>query len=1036
MIMMKKVLVFLWGIALFILIIFLILLLVLFFRKQLFKDLVEDYLKRKTNIEIQIGQINYEFLPFRVEANFVRLSMKSDEDEINISLRELSLAGDLKRLIKRKKPFLDSIEGRGISLEARLIKKAEINLKERLAIISEIMGYVNKIRIREMALNLVTQSNLLSTPQANLFCQRIEGHENFRYSLSMDNGEFERVAGDFSGEGTIFLEGIFSLKESFIMEGEGIIEKMTLSFPNNNFPLERIWFNFGVMLDPEKKKLYFTKMKMSLPQMLEASFRSEIELLSPPSIFFSSKIEICDLKSISELLKRCYKPVLNFSILEGKAYLNLDYARKGSSMKGEIKASLKLNPTHFVYRDSEFSLSHRIRGAIKAEGSLLKPKLSGFLILDRGRILGNEIEVENSSLRFSFSGSPSQIKAKGIEGRLGVVSFIGDGEDYRLEGVDFFGMADIDLGRKEFKIDALRMVSPPLPSLSIQGRLNLHSPEKGHFKIETESFKFSRISLFFSYLLPDFLQRLEPEARCDFEAELGTLAEEREKLLICGKINLNEASFSDQALSLAAEGISSKINLRLGGRLGSKDFDFKISVEISQGEFLWKTYYVDLKRNPLELSLNGSYSSKAQRFFLEKAEAFLFDLGKIEASASFEAPHFSLNEFNLKNADFKLSPLYNLFVKGKFETGLNPFLRGNSEISLSLRKVNGVLTLKGEIGIRDFSLEYPETHFLVKNIEAEIPFLIGKSQFIGEQIGEQYKNSGYIFIERISLPFFSLGALRISLYSEKNSISFEPFSLDLPGGKIKVGRFTFVLLPSLKSFKANLSVYAKDFSLSEIFWNQSKIRMEGRANLELQNVEITPDGVRTEGQAELDVFGGRLVVKNIGFKQPFSKRRKIFCDIEIEDLDLEKLTDSVPFGRVTGIIKGRIADIIFSNGQPESFTLSLESVKRKEVAQKFSLKAVDDVAIISSGEKATLGRNRWITSFVSDLGYEKIGIFCSLKNDVFTLRGLILEKGKEYLIKGSWIFGLNVINMKPGNRIRFMDMLNRLKRIGGSKAPK
>lgn len=58
-----------------------------------------------------------------------------------------------------------------------------------------------------------------------------------------------------------------------------------------------------------------------------------------------------------------------------------------------------------------------------------------------------------------------------------------------------------------------------------------------------------------------------------------------------------------------------------------------------------------------------------------------------------------------------------------------------------------------------------------------------------------------------------------------------------------------------------------------------------------------------------------------------------------------------------------------------------------------------------------------------------------LESDIFTLSGTIKEKGVEYLVKRSWLFGISVVNKKPRNRIRFKDMMDRLKRIGQSEVP-
>ncbi|NOR15583.1 MAG: hypothetical protein GQ544_07765 [Candidatus Aminicenantes bacterium] len=118
-----------------------------------------------------------------------------------------------------------------------------------------------------------------------------------------------------------------------------------------------------------------------------------------------------------------------------------------------------------------------------------------------------------------------------------------------------------------------------------------------------------------------------------------------------------------------------------------------------------------------------------------------------------------------------------------------------------------------------------------------------------------------------------------------------------------------------------------------------------------------------------------------------------------------------------------------SYGQAESFSLSLESEKRKGIPQKFSTAAIKDLEILGTGGSTSMSSAKLLSRFISEFRYSKIGIFCSLKNDVFTLQGTIKENGTEYLVKNAWIFGISVINRKPQNQISFKDMVSRIKRI-------
>ena len=74
-------------------------------------------------------------------------------------------------------------------------------------------------------------------------------------------------------------------------------------------------------------------------------------------------------------------------------------------------------------------------------------------------------------------------------------------------------------------------------------------------------------------------------------------------------------------------------------------------------------------------------------------------------------------------------------------------------------------------------------------------------------------------------------------------------------------------------------------------------------------------------------------------------------------------------------------------------------------------------------------------SFFETFNYEKIGIRSTLKNDLIRINGTIVENKKEYLMKGSALAGVNIINQNPNNRIRFKDMIKRLKRVTESGKP-
>ena len=130
---------------------------------------------------------------------------------------------------------------------------------------------------------------------------------------------------------------------------------------------------------------------------------------------------------------------------------------------------------------------------------------------------------------------------------------------------------------------------------------------------------------------------------------------------------------------------------------------------------------------------------------------------------------------------------------------------------------------------------------------------------------------------------------------------------------------------------------------------------------------------------------------------------------------------------------GRILDLELARKQPQKFDLLLETVKRKGVNQKISVMAVDNIARIGGGQSPFMGFAGVITSLFKEFPYKKIGVHATLENDIFRIHGTIKEEGKEFLVKRGGLSGVNVINQNPDNRIRFQDMVKRVKRITSGK---
>jgi hypothetical protein len=157
------------------------------------------------------------------------------------------------------------------------------------------------------------------------------------------------------------------------------------------------------------------------------------------------------------------------------------------------------------------------------------------------------------------------------------------------------------------------------------------------------------------------------------------------------------------------------------------------------------------------------------------------------------------------------------------------------------------------------------------------------------------------------------------------------------------------------------------------------------------------------------------------------------AELTFEGINLEKVTKKIKIGAMTGVVRGSLKNFEIEYGQPSYFILDVDSVKTKGIKQEISVDAINNISILGTGLGFGGILNAGIRRFFSEYPYSRIGIQCTLKNDNFSIRGKIREGGKEYLVRRSFLRGVDVINQNPRNVISFKDMQERIRRISETK---
>ena len=193
------------------------------------------------------------------------------------------------------------------------------------------------------------------------------------------------------------------------------------------------------------------------------------------------------------------------------------------------------------------------------------------------------------------------------------------------------------------------------------------------------------------------------------------------------------------------------------------------------------------------------------------------------------------------------------------------------------------------------------------------------------------------------------------------------------------------------------------------------------------------DRLDFEGGLEMRLFEGRVAVSELSMERPFGVAPTLSADVALEGLDLEALTGVFGFGSITGRLHGRVDGLRLVNWQPVAFDARLRTRKTPGVRQRISQRAVQDLSSVGDSSFVSSLQGRLIGLF-DDFGYTRIGIACTLVDEVCEMDGLGSAGRGFIVVQGSGIPRLTVVGYN--RRVHWPTLVERLGAIGsGDVAP-
>ncbi len=526
------------------------------------------------------------------------------------------------------------------------------------------------------------------------------------------------------------------------------------------------------------------------------------------------------------------------------------------------------------------------------------------------------------------------------------------------------------------------------------------------------------------------------------EAHLSLTADDDGRRVIgLDDVSVSGLAGHDQAYVRAVEGLAGRGRLTLRfPREQTAEIETTLSLE--RGEVLWDRFYASLDDHPVRVAADVRLSAGAEG--RPSAHSDGADTGGLVAdieTATIEAAGLgtvSLRgkaESSGRSADVDttvslpdVAPAYRLFLVEPF-ADVYPLLSrvvvaGNVRLTAHLVKnPTGNVSVSATARVRSGRVVSADERWMLTGIAAELPVEL-------DTAGVRHASrTGYLRADRAVAGGLGLGTLDIPLAAKTNTLSV-PRSLDVDvlGGRVSV---TSVRARDLADRDRSMSfaVALSDLRLRDVCESLGLPALDGVLEGRLSRILVHDSLVETEGGLQATLLGGRAEIDRIAVRGLTSSVPVVALDVRLSGIDLEQATAALGVGRVSGIADAYITGLELAGGEPVRFDARLQSVPRRGVRQRISVRAIEQLSILGGAGSSPIARG--ILSFFDEYRYARLGLRCSLRNDRFVLEGLERRKNKDFLVVGTLMPpSVNVIS--HNQVISFKDMVARLGRIAAS----
>jgi hypothetical protein len=207
--------------------------------------------------------------------------------------------------------------------------------------------------------------------------------------------------------------------------------------------------------------------------------------------------------------------------------------------------------------------------------------------------------------------------------------------------------------------------------------------------------------------------------------------------------------------------------------------------------------------------------------------------------------------------------------------------------------------------------------------------------------------------------------------------------------------------------------------------------LAGRLSGTLPRLSYADGVLSIGGELRAEVFGGLVAIRELRVDQPLKPLARLQAEVELEDIDLEPLTEAFSFGLMTGRLAGRVSGLKMIGWQPVAFDARLHTPPGDRSRKRISQRAVDNIASLGGGGAGVLSTG--FLRFFETFSYDAFALGCRLEQDVCEMSGLEPRDGGYLILRGSGLPRIDVLGF--ATRVSWSTLVEQLASIVESEGP-